>query len=928
MSIRKADGSEFSQPTQPKANDIHKKVEKKLSSPDLSAASKASSPSSKKTKADAPPSVLHAVVSRSSSYLGKSEKITPPPISSNFFKTHDTTLINPLYNIANNGKLTKSENRNQKEIADNIRKLSYKAAEFLNANPLSEERESIEAVLKWVHFDVAPLLNEPVWNRTNSMPKLVHNILLEANSNDFIEKPRLLAKSDEQKLYRKIKKAELSISLGGGITKNKGATGTVIITDINGKNLGIHKVSRKDVSLRTRINNAFKEYFGGQLYYLPKKPMSQPQSERATYLLDKKLLGFNIAPPTQQATFNGKKGYFQKFVREPGHNYTEAKANNAFKNKPVDQFTNSAANTKFQEFAVLDFLIGNLDRHDDNWFISLDEENNIRDIKAIDNANSFPEKHPPAGSAGARNQYKWKEFNISEVAFTPEFKASIMEKLSDEKILDILFEIDADMPGFLTPQSKELFVQRAYVIKEVLQRENSTPKNLTEFVDFKSISKIVKNNTYFNDEESPHILTNDLLNQINDLKIIAIRGKLTRNDKKKQDEIVKKIQFINKTASLVIATESNFERLGNLPEVIKWINLDVVPLLDVPVWDETNKMPKNIQNLLKPELGAARGLAKENHLLKSDNNEKLKRKIMKAELAQSMGIGTVKNKGATGTVIITDVNGKRLGVHKVSSKEVNIRVRINNAIKQLFGGQLYYLPQKPMSQPQSERATYLLDKHLLGFDMAPATREATFNGKKGYFQQYVRAKNVNYVEAKERGDFKVIPADHITPKESELFERFAILDFLIGNLDRHDENWFLGYNDKNELVDIKAIDNANAFPEKHPLIGSLAARNQYKWKEYKISQVPFSTAFREEIIKKLSPENLRATLEKIDYDMPEFLSQNSGDLLIQRAQVILALMEMPNTSPHTLTEYADDPSMQKLLSPNEEDKKALEDAEF
>lgn len=87
------------------------------------------------------------------------------------------------------------------------------------------------------------------------------------------------------------------------------------------------------------------------------------------------------------------------------------------------------------------------------------------------------------------------------------------------------------------------------------------------------------------------------------------------------------------------------------------------------------------------------------------------------------------------------------------------------------------------------------------------------------------------------------------------FEKMAIFDFAIGNIDRHFGNWFVTENGR-----IYLFDNGNAFTEKHS--DSFISRlNQYTWAILPQAQVPFSKEAQALITKIYSKkESLIATL--------------------------------------------------------------------
>jgi hypothetical protein len=343
-------------------------------------------------------------------------------------------------------------------------------------------KKELNTLLQDIHLlfgRVYPRLKESPFSLERKMPKIVQDFLSPEMRRLRMEKQQDPTKTfdHEHCIQRKIAKGKLAITLGYGFTKNKGTTGTWIVKDINTKPVGVYKVCWKDVSWFLWIKKLFQSIGGGQLHYLSKKVSAQPQTERAAFILSRRL-GFHIVPPCSLVTLKRLKGAFQVFIRkekqhEPEYEYAEAQK----VMEKMDSKLNfsEAENTTFQKFAIFDYLIGNLDRHDENWFITLSEENEIQTIKAIDNANSFPRKHPSKDAWGARNQYKWKETRLAQQTFTPQLIEFVQENLSIEKIKECLKSIKIDLPYFLDADMEALLMQRAAIILNIVKESEQTP---------------------------------------------------------------------------------------------------------------------------------------------------------------------------------------------------------------------------------------------------------------------------------------------------------------------------------------------------------------------------------------------------------------------------------------------------------------------
>ena len=96
------------------------------------------------------------------------------------------------------------------------------------------------------------------------------------------------------------------------------------------------------------------------------------------------------------------------------------------------------------------------------------------------------------------------------------------------------------------------------------------------------------------------------------------------------------------------------------------------------------------------------------------------------------------------------------------------------------------------------------------------------------------------------------------------FERLVILDYIIRNTDRGNDNWLINYkkaktasenieeDDSPANIDVAAIDNGLAFPIKHP--DSWRAY-PYHWAWLPYAKIPFSQETKDLVLKKISDMN-------------------------------------------------------------------------
>jgi len=213
--------------------------------------------------------------------------------------------------------------------------------------------------------------------------------------------------------------------------KNKGMYGSIIYRNKEGKPFGIFKAIEATFTMQkqalSKLSGSFR--IPGQEWFLP-MPFDRLKaamiSERATFLFDT-VFGTDLVPKTEILHAQGRKGSFQHFV----HGYKEAEEVQL----PKAEKASSSDIEKFQRFAVMDFLMGNLDRKLDNWMVKMTDDGHIEDIKMIDNANCFTRGHLPDDilDVAKRNQYAWKKLSLAGVPITEETK-KLIASLTDEKV--------------------------------------------------------------------------------------------------------------------------------------------------------------------------------------------------------------------------------------------------------------------------------------------------------------------------------------------------------------------------------------------------------------------------------------------------------------------------------------------------------------
>lgn len=136
--------------------------------------------------------------------------------------------------------------------------------------------------------------------------------------------------------------------------------------------------------------------------------------EVATYRIDREL-GFGNVPTTVQRTVSGKDGSFQQWVpnASPGWQHMERGSV-----KPNI--------TQLKRMKALDHLIGNLDRHGNNWLVT------GKKPVAIDNGASFrPTVRAPGGSRG----WGFNRGDMRNIGLSPRSKLSKKDMASIQSLV-------------------------------------------------------------------------------------------------------------------------------------------------------------------------------------------------------------------------------------------------------------------------------------------------------------------------------------------------------------------------------------------------------------------------------------------------------------------------------------------------------------
>jgi len=325
-----------------------------------------------------------------------------------------------------------------------------------------------------------------------------------------------------------IRQAEAAIDAGvNPIRIYQGSSGSYFVKNTEGKTIGVFKP--KDEEPYGRLNPKWTKWLHrmccpccfGRSCLIPNQGY---MSEAGASLVDRKL-GLNVVPNTKvvklaSETFNylridiekskakkivnehfpkvGRKfhrlglppkiGSFQMFVSE----YKDADFHlRRFESEPLHPVTQEKYQLLFERLVVLDYIIRNTDRGNDNWLIKYkkpppppavspkgsgesegsalqpptDEWPEI-DVAAIDNGLAFPIKHPDSWRA---YPYHWAWLPCAKIPFSETTRDLLLSKLADmnfvQDLCDDMFELFKTDKGFDRSMfEKQMSVMRGQIL--------------------------------------------------------------------------------------------------------------------------------------------------------------------------------------------------------------------------------------------------------------------------------------------------------------------------------------------------------------------------------------------------------------------------------------------------------------------------------
>lgn len=293
---------------------------------------------------------------------------------------------------------------------------------------------------------------------------------------------------DDPAFTEVVRQAENAIDQGVYPTRiYQGSSGSYFVKNSDGKTIGVFKP--KDEEPYGRLNPKWTKWMHrmccpccfGRSCLIPNQGY---MSEAGASLVDQKL-GLDVVPKTRivklaSETFNylridvekskakkvvnehfpkvgrrfnrlglpPKKGSFQLFVS----GYKDADFHlRKFESDPLGSETSKSFQLQFERLVVLDYIIRNTDRGNDNWLIEYTkpspppspvEEEGVAvvpeiNVAAIDNGLAFPIKHPDSWRA---YPYHWAWLPHAKVPFSQETKDLVLEKVADMNFVQDMCE--------------------------------------------------------------------------------------------------------------------------------------------------------------------------------------------------------------------------------------------------------------------------------------------------------------------------------------------------------------------------------------------------------------------------------------------------------------------------------------------------------
>lgn len=319
----------------------------------------------------------------------------------------------------------------------------------------------------------------------------------------------------------------------------------------------------------------------------------------------------------------------------------------------------------------------------------------------------------------------------------------------------------------------------------------------------------------------------------------------------------------------VVQHAITLSKRGNLTEADKdsiCKLFDRLALLSVQSWDRKLLAgQKELQRVLSKELDSLYCELDASSKVAASEDFQVRLSIAKAELSTRLGVGIHRaGAGVNGAQIIKSLEGDAIGVFKPENKLAWYDVV--GLIKRFFG-QARLLCNKKLAQEFAEVAAHKLSS-IMGFNITPAAKMCQIRNKEGAFLAFLSG----YKEAQDVVE-QIEAKTKFTTREITLFQKMAAYDFLVGNMDCHDGNWFVRL-EQGEIIEIRVIDHGNSFIESNPGEMGLLG-NQYKWGRLKMANEAFSVEFVD-FIKEMNEAGLE-----------QFIQETRGEFLNSRMEALI-----------------------------------------
>src|SRR3990167_1046309 len=248
--------------------------------------------------------------------------------------------------------------------------------------------------------------------------------------------------------------------------------------------------------------------------------------------------------------------------------------------------------------------------------------------------------------------------------------------------------------------------------------------------------------------------------------------------------------------------------------------------------------------------------------------------------------------GANGARFVLDKDGKKIGVFKPENLVPSLDQRIILVIKNLFG-QVSFLRQDSLRSSKTELLANAFDE-FLDLPFTPGKSYLCQMGDVvGLYQQFVSG-----VEAK-GSDW--LEKEVYEEAEVEIFQRFVVFDFLLGNFDRHLENWLVRVGN-GTLVGITAIDNEKSFPVANPLW--IPFTNQYAWSRLSIAERPLTENIKT-WVRDIAQCDVDSFVNKVEENpnLKGFVTKEMQSLLQKRFDLLAKVCLKTGFSPKDFANY-------------------------